>query len=103
MDGYYKIQVDQDSVPIEKYEKLKKENIELKTILKTIYNCTKDIERVWKQMKNLIKFILITLASWLLVDKLSEIITMNQIMTVAYMILGVNVFGFIKDLRRKEG
>ncbi len=44
--GYYKIQVDQDSVPIEKYEKLKKENIELKAILKTIYNCTKDIERV---------------------------------------------------------
>ena len=101
MDGYYKIQVDQDSVPIEKYEKLKKENIELKTILKTIYNCTKDIERVWKQMKNLIKFILITLASWLLVDKLSEIITMNQIMTVAYIILGINVFGFIKDLRKE--
>ena len=101
MDGYYKIQVDQDSVPIEKYEKLKKENIELKAILKTIYNCTKDIERVWKQMKNLIKFILITLASWLLVDKLSQIITMNQIMTVAYIILGINVFGFIKDLRKE--
>ncbi len=52
-------------------------------------------------MKNLIKFILITLASWLLVDKLSEIITMNQIMTVAYIILGINVISFIKDLRKE--
>lgn len=52
-------------------------------------------------MKNLIKFIVLTLIGWLLADKLSQIITMDQIMTVAYIILGINVISFIKDLRKE--
>lgn len=39
--GYYKIKVDSDSVPIEKYEKVKEENTRLKTILETILNTAK--------------------------------------------------------------
>ena len=34
--GYYKIQVDQDTVPIEKYEKAQEEITRLKTIINTI-------------------------------------------------------------------
>ena len=41
--GYYKIKVDSDSVPIEKYEKLKDENTRLKTILETILNTAKQV------------------------------------------------------------
>ena len=41
--GYYKIRVDSDSVPIEKYEKVKEENTRLKTILETILNTAKQV------------------------------------------------------------
>ena len=37
-----------------------------------------------------------------IVEKLSQAITMNQIMAVAYIVLGINVISFIKDLLRKE-
>ena len=39
--GYYKIRVDSDSVPIEKYIEVKQENSRLKTILETILNTAK--------------------------------------------------------------
>ncbi len=39
--GYYKISVDDNSVPIEKYEEVSKENTRLKTILETILNTVK--------------------------------------------------------------
>ena len=41
--GYYKIRVDSDSVPIEKYERVKEENTRLKTILETILNTAKQV------------------------------------------------------------
>lgn len=41
--GYYKISVDDNSVPIEKYEDVSKENTRLKTILETILNMVKQI------------------------------------------------------------
>lgn len=41
--GYYKIRVDSDSVPIEKYIEVKQENSRLKTILETILNTAKQI------------------------------------------------------------
>ena len=41
--GYYKIRVDSNSVPIEKYKKVEEENIRLKTILETILNTAKQI------------------------------------------------------------
>ena len=41
--GYYKIPIYEDSVPIEQYEKVKNENIKLKTILEQIRNTTKQI------------------------------------------------------------
>lgn len=41
--GYYKIAVDDDSVPIEKYQEIKDENLRLKTILETILNTAKQI------------------------------------------------------------
>lgn len=41
--GYYKIKVDSDSVPIEKYKKVEEENIRLKTILETILNTAKQV------------------------------------------------------------
>ena len=41
--GYYKIRVDSDSVPIEKYKKLETEYIKLKTVLETILNTAKQI------------------------------------------------------------
>ncbi len=53
-------------------------------------------------MKNLIKFIVLALIGWIIADKLSQIITMDQIMTVTYMILGINVISFIKDLRKED-
>ena len=41
--GYYKIAVDDDSVPIEKYQEVKEENIRLKAILETILNTVKQV------------------------------------------------------------
>ena len=41
--GYYKIPIYEDSVPIEQYEKVKNENIKLKTILEQIRNTTKQV------------------------------------------------------------
>lgn len=41
--GYYKIAVDDDSVPIEKYNEVKDENTRLKTILETILNTAKQV------------------------------------------------------------
>lgn len=42
--GYYKIKVDGDSVPIEKYIEIKQENSRLKTILETILNTAKQAD-----------------------------------------------------------
>lgn len=39
--GYYKIAIDDNSVPIEKYEEITEENTRLKTILETILNTAK--------------------------------------------------------------
>lgn len=39
--GYYKIKVDSDSVPIERYQEVKDENTRLKTLLETILNTAK--------------------------------------------------------------
>ena len=39
--GYYKIAVDDNSVPIEKYQKVENENLRLKTLLETILNTAK--------------------------------------------------------------
>ena len=41
--GYYKIATDDDSVPIEQYQKVKDENTRLKTILETILNTAKQV------------------------------------------------------------
>ena len=41
--GYYKIKVDSDSVPIEKYIEVKQENSRLKTVLETIINTAKQV------------------------------------------------------------
>ena len=41
--GYYKIKVDSESVPIEKYIEIKQENSRLKTLLETILNTAKQI------------------------------------------------------------
>lgn len=41
--GYYKIRVDSDSVPREKYEEVKSENIRLKTVIETILNAAKQV------------------------------------------------------------
>ena len=41
--GYYKIAVDDNSVPIEKYQEVKDENLRLKTLLETILNTAKQI------------------------------------------------------------
>ena len=41
--GYYKIAVDDDSVPIEKYNEVKDENTRLKTILQSILNTAKQV------------------------------------------------------------
>ena len=41
--GYYKIAVDDDSVPIEKYQEVKDENLRLKTLLETILNTAKQV------------------------------------------------------------
>lgn len=41
--GYYKIKVDSDSVPIEKYIQVKEENSRLKTVIETIANTAKQI------------------------------------------------------------
>ena len=41
--GYYKIAVDDNSVPIEEYNKVKDENTRLKTILETILNTAKQV------------------------------------------------------------
>lgn len=41
--GYYKIKVDSDSVPIEKYQAIKDENTRLKTVLETIVNTAKQV------------------------------------------------------------
>lgn len=41
--GYYKIAVDDNSVPMEKYEEVTKENTRLKTILETILNTAKQV------------------------------------------------------------
>ena len=37
-----------------------------------------------------------------IVEKLSQAITINQIMTVAYIFLGISVINFIKDLRKED-
>ncbi len=42
--GYYKIKVDSNSVPIEKYIEIKQENSRLKTILETILNTAKQAD-----------------------------------------------------------
>lgn len=41
--GYYKIAIDDDSVPKEKYDKVNEENTRLKTIIETILNTAKQI------------------------------------------------------------
>lgn len=41
--GYYKIAVDDDSVPVEQYNKIKEENTRLKTIIETILNTAKQV------------------------------------------------------------
>lgn len=41
--GYYKIAVDDTSVPIEKYEQVQKENTRLRTLLETILSTAKQI------------------------------------------------------------
>lgn len=41
--GYYKIATDDDSVPVEQYQKVKDENTRLKTILETILNTAKQV------------------------------------------------------------
>lgn len=41
--GYYKIAVDDNSVPIEKYNEVRDENTRLKTILETILNTVKQV------------------------------------------------------------
>ena len=41
--GYYKIAIDDDSVPIEQFNKLNEENIRLKTLLNTILNTAKQV------------------------------------------------------------
>lgn len=41
--GYYKIAIDDDSVPKEKYDKVNEENARLKTIIETILNTAKQI------------------------------------------------------------
>ncbi len=41
--GYYKIAVDDDSVPIEKFNEVKQENIRLKTIIETILTTAKQV------------------------------------------------------------
>lgn len=51
--GYYKIKVDSDSVPIEKYIEVKEENSRLKIILETIANTAKQIK--WKERKQMKK------------------------------------------------
>ena len=43
--GYYKIKVDSDSVPMEKYQAIKDENTRLKTVLETIVNTAKQVEK----------------------------------------------------------
>lgn len=43
--GYYKIPIYEDSVPIEKYIEVKQENTRLKTVLETIVNTAKQVER----------------------------------------------------------
>ena len=42
--GYFKIQIDSDSIPIEKYQEVRDENTKLKTIIKTILNTAKQIQ-----------------------------------------------------------
>lgn len=41
--GYYKIPIYEDAVPKEQYEKVKEENIRLKTIIEQIGNTTKQV------------------------------------------------------------
>lgn len=41
--GYYKIAVDDDSVPIEKYNEVKDENTRLKTLLETALTTLKQV------------------------------------------------------------
>lgn len=41
--GYYKIPIYEDSVPIEQYQKIKDENVRLKTIIETIMNTAKQV------------------------------------------------------------
>ena len=43
--GYYKIPIYEDSIPIEKYIEVKQENTRLKTVLETIVNTAKQVER----------------------------------------------------------
>lgn len=41
--GFYKIPIYEDAVPIEEHEKVKQENIRLKTIIEAIINTAKQI------------------------------------------------------------
>ena len=41
--GYYKIAVDDNFVPLEKYQEVENENIRLKTIIETILNTAKQV------------------------------------------------------------
>lgn len=42
--GYYKIPIYEDAVPKEQYNKLEEENIELKTLIKTIINTASQVK-----------------------------------------------------------
>lgn len=50
----------------------------------------------------LIIFIGLPIVATIIVDLLSKIITIDFIMTVAYVILGIIIISFIKDIRKGE-
>lgn len=41
--GHYKIPIYEDAVPIEQYQKVKDENVKLKTIIETIMNTARQV------------------------------------------------------------
>ena len=47
-------------------------------------------------------FIGLPIVATIIVDLLSKIITIDFIMTVAYVILGIIIISFIKDIRKGE-
>ena len=54
--GYYKIPIYEDSVPIEEHQKVKEENMRLRTLIETIFNTAKTgVERKsikWKKKQS---------------------------------------------------